>query len=176
MRKLLFLYTVMSLGLISGTAHAAPPEVKAHFTETAPYSTASFRMLMFKVYDIELYTDAEQWSYDAPFALRLIYDTSIEGEDIAERSVDEIEKYHTLTPEEQKEYLATFTRLFPNVKTGDSLTAVYAPGKDMQLYFNGALRGTVTDLTLARRFLDIWLTPKSEYPDIRNTLVKNSRA
>ncbi|MFO0445982.1 MAG: hypothetical protein ACK5YL_02070 [Holosporales bacterium] len=59
--------------VFSGTAGAKPSEVVSVFEAAKPVGTGVLRRLFSKIYQAELWTDSNPWSYEAPFALSLTY-------------------------------------------------------------------------------------------------------
>jgi hypothetical protein len=124
------------------------------------------------VYHTSLWTDAKKWSYKDPFALSITYHMRFTNEELVKKSLEEMERIHGITGQDAKIAEQRLLKLFPTVKPGDRITAYYVPGQKVAFYYNGKLRGELTEKNLLVPFLDIWLSPKTERPEVRAQLLK----
>ncbi len=150
---------------------AAPPEIAPYIKASAPYGTARLTKLVFKVYDATLWTDAVSFSMKKPFALRLQYLMNFDGDDLAQRSIDEMDGQEQLDKTTAAVWQAQLEKLFPDVKKGDHITAIYLPAKGTRLYYNGKFRGSISDPVFSERFIDIWMSPKTSEREVRRRLL-----
>jgi hypothetical protein len=104
-----------------------------------------------------------------------VYSRSLVGRKIAERSLEEMQRQAEVPAEQGKRWLAEMTRLFPDVRDGDRLTGVQRPGEATQFFYNGALRGEVSDALFTRLFFGIWLSPQTSEPALRERLLGQAR-
>ncbi len=166
-------------GLAGGASWAqtpsAPPEVQAHWRAARLQGQGQLRYFGFSIYRARLWApgrvDAQTWWHD-PFALELVYDHALDGAAIAERSLLEMQRQTSLTGDQQTRWLDWMRHAFPNVQSGDRLSAVHAaqePG--LRLYHNGAVRQTSPDREFARLFTGIWLSPQTSQPRMRQALL-----
>jgi hypothetical protein len=132
---------------------------------------AVMRAIGLKVYDISLWTPAKAHSDVEPFALKLIYNMSFKGSDIAKRSVDEMRKVGYTDEAKLKRWGETMTKIFPDVKKGDTLVGVSVPGKEVRFYSQSKLIATVPDVEFGKAFFDIWLSEKTSEPKLRRQLM-----
>lgn len=169
MRRIVFAVLLM---LMPASAYAEKPaEIGAYIKSDRPYGEASLNKLVFHVYDASLWTDADPWSMGKPFALRLKYAMDFKGKNLAERSIDEMNGQSPLSEAQEKVYYQKLAMLFPDVKKGDTITAVYLPAKGTRLYHNGAYKGSITDIDFSRRFIGIWMSEKTSEPKVRKRLL-----
>jgi len=169
MRKIAF---ALLLALLPVTAFAdAPPEIAPYIKAEKPYGAAKLTKLVFHVYDATLWTDAASWTMGKSFALTLRYGMNFDGDDLAARSIDEMEGQEKLDKPTAASWRARLNKLFPDVKKGDRITAVYLPGKETRIYHNGKYRGSVAGALFARRFIDIWMSPRTSEPALRQNLI-----
>jgi hypothetical protein len=96
---------------------------------------------------------------------------NFDREDLAKRSVVEIKKLHELTKEEEKNYQEQLLKIFHSVKKGDEKLAVFTPSKGVLMMYNGQKVGEISDLKLARLFVDIWLNLRGSYPEISKKIL-----
>jgi len=156
-------------------APSAPPEVQSHWRSARLQGQGLMRYFGFAVYRARLWVpsriDAQAW-WQQPFALELVYDRALDGAAIAERSLMEMQRQTTLTSDQQTQWLGWMRQAFPNVQSGDRLSAVHAaqqPG--LRLYHNGAVRQSSSDREFARLFTGIWLSPQTSQPQLRQALL-----
>jgi hypothetical protein len=148
-----------------------PTVIAGSIHTSAPYGQGTYRWLGISAYDAALWTDAATWSWDAPFALALQYHMHFTGKDITERSLSEMQEIEPLSDADKTAYREQFSVLFPDVQSGDVITALYKPGKGAVVYHNGKMTGSIKDDVLARRFLGIWLDKRTSAPSLRKKLL-----
>lgn len=105
------------------------------------------------------------------FALELGYQRSFTGRDIAQRSIDEMRRIGSFTPEQAQRWLQAMQTAFPDVRAGDRLLGVHLPGRGAQFFANGRLTGEVADPAFAELFFGIWLSERSSEPRLRTVLL-----
>lgn len=106
-----------------------------------------------------------------PFTLELAYLRNFEGDDIARRSLKEMQRVDQFTEAQSRAWLAEMTRLFPDVSRGDRLAGIYSPGVGVRFMLNDKPLGEVRDAEFARVFMGIWLSPKTSEPEMRERLL-----
>ena len=154
-----------------GFAYDKPTEIKDKFTADKPYGEGTLHFMLLHVYDTSLWTDAKTFSYEQPFALSITYRMNFSKEELTERSIKEIRRSHNLPDETLARYKKIFLEIYPNVKKGDRITAVYNENKQVEIFYNGVLYGTVADKQFAAPFFDIWLGKKTSELKLRNKLL-----
>lgn len=152
---------------------AAPFAAFANTDPTAGlkrWGNGKFRRFGFLVYEATLWAGDDPQR--PPLALRLDYKRTLAGAAIADASVKEM---RALGADEAalKRWGEQMTRIFPNVKEGDSIIGQYEPGV-ARFYFNGRLVGEVADSDFARWFFGIWLDAKTSAPELRAALLRRS--
>ncbi len=132
---------------------------------------AVMRFFGFKVYDIRLYTAMRPFAAGEPFALELVYDMNLKGRDIAERSIKEMRDQGYNDETKLAKWLDYMTRIFPDIKKGDTLIGVSVPGKEVRYYTRDKFIAAVPDNEFAKAFFDIWLSEKTNEPRLRLSLL-----
>lgn len=154
-------------------ANTAPPELQQALPGARLQGQGRLRFFGLHVYDIRLWTPAgfapEGWA-DSPLALEIEYARTLYGQQIAERSLDEMKRQGEIPPERGSRWLADMARLFPDVKQGDRITGVHQPGVGASFFLNGQRRGEQREADFARRFFGIWLAPQTSEPALRERL------
>jgi hypothetical protein len=161
-----------TLLLAPAPALAAPAEIASVIHSEKPYGAGDAGVLFLTAYTATLWTDAPTWSMEAPFALTLQYGMGFDTEDLVSRTLKEMQHVDPgfdagqaakVTPE--------LNKAFPPVKSGDRITALYAPGQPVVFYRNGGETGRI-DAGFAADFFDIWLSPRTADTALRKGLLK----
>lgn len=155
-------------------APAAQAETAAELTGLTLRGQARFRFYGFTVYDIRLWSAeavaAERWA-DTRLTLELEYLRGFSGKDIAQRSLQEMQRQAPISDAQSAAWLAAMQSAFPDVKTGDRLSGQHEPGVAASFYVNGQLRQRIPDAAFAKLFFGIWLSPKTSEPTLRQQLL-----
>lgn len=112
--------------------------------------------------------------------LELDYLRDFQGQAIAERSLQEMQRVGPIPKAQASVWLSQMKHIFPNVKSGDRISGLQLPGQGAYFWFNGSSIGQIDDPGFARLFFGIWLAPSTSEPDMRNSLLglsttRNSR-
>ena len=125
----------------------------------------------FHVYDASLYRAGNPSSTE--FALDIRYQKSLSGMSIANRSAEEMKKIGV--PDAQAtlwgKELAGF---MPDIESGQTLTAVYAPAQGTVFYHDGKRIAQVPGADFSKAFFGIWLDTKTSAPKLRKDLLGQS--
>ena len=169
------LSTGLLLGLLAavlpGAAQVLPPVVARDIPGLTPFGEGTMRFFGLKVYDVRLWTAMRAFAHTDPFALELIYDLSLSGRDIAERSVKEMRDQGHSDEAKLKRWGEQMAKIFPDIKQGDTLVGVSVPGKEVRFYTREKFIAAIADPEFARAFFDIWLSEKTSAPGVRNRLL-----
>jgi hypothetical protein len=127
------------------------------------------------VYQAKLYASPGENLYLNPLVLELKYSRSLRGKDIADQSIKEL--VHAKVDQESITQLKPMLfDIFPDVNEGDTIKATFDPKTGIIFYFNSTKTlGKLTDLKLAKSFLDIWLGEKTNAKDLRHQLLGNKK-
>jgi len=161
--------------LATGIAWAIPrpEELANHVRATQPYGEGSLSWLFITAYDASLWTDAQRWSMNEPFALTLVYHMSFSTDEMVERTLEEMKALSpNLGPDEMQRHAQLLRRAFPPVKAGDRITAIHTPGQPVRFFHNGRMTATSADSGFADPFFGIWLSPKTSEPSLRRALLR----
>jgi hypothetical protein len=173
MRKLIGL--VAAMVLLTGVAFASvrPSELNGVINAPKPYGTASLTWLFLTAYDASLWTDAPQWSMNDRFALTIAYKMSFTREELVESTIEEMQKVAPgLSRETLAQFASSLAKAYPNVKSGDRITALHEPGKPVRLFHNGTMTSQIDDPGFAEPFFGIWLSPRTSEPSVRAGLLR----
>jgi len=163
----------------AGAAHPTPGEVSSQLPEARLQGQARLRFLGLSVYDARLWTASTlkpgDWTL-APLALELEYLRSLNGVQIAERSLAEMRKQAEISAADGERWLAAMKASFPDVRAGDRITGILLPGRGARFFVNGQPRGEIADTDFARLFFGIWLSPRTSEPALRAALLGVERS
>ncbi len=163
----------------TGALLTAPPVVQSQLAASARLSgQARLTFLGFEVYDASLWVTpgfAQDRFAQHSFALELRYLRDFEGSAIAQRSLREMQRVENVSAEQGERWLASMTRLFPDVRRGDRLTGVHLPAQGLRLLHNDQPLGEIRDPDFARAFMGIWLSPRTSEPQLRRQLLADAR-
>ena len=177
MRRRLLLAALPAFGLAplaQAQSVALPAELAAELPQARLQGSGRLRFLGLRIYDIRLWAGTSpvgaQWA-GVPLALEIEYARSLDGAQIAERSLTEMRRQAEPAAATAERWLAAMKSLFPDVREGDRITGVNLPGQGARFFHNGTLRGEVRDPEFARLFFGIWLSPRSSEPALRDSLL-----
>lgn len=123
------------------------------------------------IYTATLYAPDGVWNAAKPFALSLEYYRSINSKDIADRSVQEMRKQGFSNEVTLAAWNAQMKTIFPNVKKGTQLTAIYQPAQET-IFYNGITPiGVIKGDEFGQWFFAIWLAEKTSEPTLRRALL-----
>ena len=93
-------------------------------------------------------------------------------DDLVERTIKEMKHVDPgLDDADVAKLTPQLNKVYPAVKSGDRLTALYVPGKPLAFSHNGTPTGSI-DMSYARDFLGLWLLPGTSSPDLRKELLR----
>lgn len=123
------------------------------------------------IYEASLYAPQGLWSPFKPFVLSIEYYQEIQGKDIADQSVKEIRLQGFSDEQKLNIWNEQMKALFPDVKKGTILTALYAPAQQTTFYQGDKMIGVIKDGDFGRYFFSIWLSEKTSEPELRRALL-----
>jgi hypothetical protein len=162
---------------LSWAQNAVPPEAAADVPGAQFSGAARLRYFGFDVYDSRLWIGngfrASAFA-QTPLALELTYLRSLSGSAIAERSIKEMRREGSISPEQEARWLKSMETSFPDVKAGDRIVGVHLPGSGARFWFNGQSRPGVADAEFSRYFFGIWLSDNTSEPKLRASLLERA--
>lgn len=168
-------FAIALLSLLMATPPASAKTAwEQHVPDAEKIGSGRMTYMVWNVYDATLFAPNGDWSPNKPFALTLSYLRSLNGKDIAHRSVEEIRKQGF---QDEVKLAAWYSRLkdvFPDVKNGTTLTGVYTPNAHTRFYHNGKEIGTIYDPEFGKYFFGIWLAKTTPAPELRRKLLGRS--
>ncbi|QJW85951.1 hypothetical protein HK414_27375 [Ramlibacter terrae] len=161
----------------AAAAGPLPPAVQAASPSLQPAGRGALTFLGLRVYEARLWVapDFRQARFaEHPLALELHYQRDLRAADIAARSVQEMRRGGAMADEEANRWRAQLQQALPDVRAGDRIVGLHAPGQGLAFLVNGRGSGSIADPKLAARFFGIWLAPSTSEPALRTALLEGT--
>ena len=140
-------------------------------TELNQVGNATLKVLFWTIYDSYLYNkDGVYRGVEPELALRIDYRRNIKQRDLIARTREEWQKQGIYAANSET-WLNQLNVIWPDIKRGDQIVLRVNDQLASEFFFNGNLIGSIDDPAFTQRFLSIWLSEKSSYPDLRDKLV-----
>ncbi|MDB5847163.1 MAG: hypothetical protein JWP29_915 [Rhodoferax sp.] len=158
-------------------AEPVPAEVQTNLPGAVLVGGTRLRVWGFAVYDSRLWAAPGFQTVDygrQPFALELRYLRDFSRADIAERSLQEMQRSGAIPQAMAQRWQDALRAVLPDVKAGDRITGFYQPTGAIaaaRFFFNGQPAGEIRDADFAARFFGIWLSPQTSEPAMRQALI-----
>ncbi|AOT10812.1 chalcone isomerase family protein [Pseudoalteromonas luteoviolacea] len=133
--------------------------------------TARMTYLFWDVYDIRLYSPSGRYEPFEPFVLQLTYLRDLDGQEIAKRSLEEMQKQGFNDAALGEVWLEKMKAIFPDVSENYSLYGVRDVKGATRFYDSEKFLGEITDQSFTKWFFDIWLSEKTTEPKMRLKLL-----
>jgi hypothetical protein len=131
---------------------------------------AQFSVLFWDIYQSRLYTPSGVFDGVKPAVLfEITYQKDITSKDLIERTVEQWQ-HLAVAENEYKPYIKSLTTLWPDITAGDQL-ALSVGDNESYFYFNKKYIGKIDGQGFSALFLDIWLSPKTSQPKLRQQLL-----
>lgn len=161
--------------LSPAAALPVPAHIVQHIADARLSGEGRLTWFGLRVYDARLYVPAVGLNLaeldTQPFALHLTYARKLDGQAIAERSRDEMEKLGAGSEEQRAAWLREMIRIFPDVAAGQTLTGIHLASGVTRFFYDGRLAGEIGDPAFGRAFFAIWLDPRTSAPKLRTELL-----
>ena len=159
-------------------ASASPLATTTPLAGTRMAGEGVLRFLGFEIYRARLWVppgfDADNYTAQ-PLALELTYQRNFTAEAIAKRSIEEMRRVGSFTPQQATGWQQALQAALPDVKPGDRLLGLYQPGAGAVFKMGGRVVGEVADAEFSRLFFGIWLSPQTSEPGLRQELIAATR-
>ena len=162
------LWVSITIALCFTAALPARANVPDSLTEIG---AARLKVFFWTIYDCYLYSkDGIYRGVEPNLTLRIDYRRRIGREDLVDRTRSEWQK-QGLYSEATESWLGELTDMWPDVEKGDQLLMQVTEQLASRFVFNGQVVGSISDPAFTERFLAIWLSEKSSYPEQRKQLL-----
>ena len=160
--------------LVTCSVHGA--ELPKPLTAVRPEFTLSgesaVRWFGLHIYDIALYTQGSPCTSNSTAVLSIRYSISIKGSKFQETMLEEWERMDTASVGQRKAWAQATKSLWPDIKSGERLTAYRVEGGATRFFHGDKEIGRVDDAGFGPAFFEIWLGEKCRYPKARDRLMK----
>ena len=157
---------------------AAPQWLHQSLAGATLAGEGQLRFFGLRIYDARLWVSPgfEASRFGAhPLALELTYQRNFTAEAIAKRSIEEMRRVGSFTPQQATRWQQALQAALPDVKPGDRLLGLYQPGAGAVFKMGGRVVGEVPDAEFSRLFFGIWLSPQTSEPGLRQQLLAATR-
>lgn len=155
--------------LLSGVELPAP--LRPVKPELLPLGQSTLHWFGLHVYDIALYCQAPPYTTDGTAALSIRYNIPIKHSRLLETTRKELKRLKKGAEAQHAGWLKQLDSLWPDLRSGDSLTAFKQRGGPTQFYLGQRLLGEVPDPAFGPAFFAIWLDANCLYPEVRDGLL-----
>lgn len=158
-------------------SHAAIASWQESLPGAQVVGAGDLRVFGFRVYTARLLSADTPLNRHQPFALELTYHRTISRDDLVQASIDEIKRTSdaSINDEQLAAWREQMTLAFVDVREGMTITGVYIPGREARFYVGEKLQHVVQDPQFAKAFFNIWLSPKTRNPQLREQLLGQQR-
>lgn len=140
-------------------------------SELNQVGNATLKVMFWTIYDSYLYNrDGVYRGVEPELVLRIDYRRNIKQQDLIDRTRKEWRKQGVYAASSEA-WLKQLDGIWPDIKRGDQIVLRVDEELASEFFFNGELLGSIADPMFTQRFLSIWLSEKSSYPDLRDQLV-----
>jgi Chalcone isomerase-like len=153
-------------------AEELPAPLKEHKPELTLRGSTTLHWFGIHVYNVALYTEGVPYTTNSTAVLSLRYEISIKHKKLQETTLEEWKRLGKGTPEQREKWISQLDKIWPDIKSGESLSAFLKKDGPTTFYFGDRLLGEVTDVEFGPAFFAIWLDAKCRYPKVRKGLLK----
>lgn len=128
----------------------------------------------FSIYSASLWTADgrfESLNRSLPLALQITYAKNISQEKLIETTLDQWRQLNISTEGQRHIWATQLSRIWPNVKPGDSIITVLTRRGETQFFDSHKRLGTISDPSFGPALLSIWLHPETTAPELRAKLI-----
>ncbi len=156
---------------VTAWAMELPTPLREAKPELRPMGAATLRWFGLHVYDIRLYAPDAAYSTNGAAVLSIRYNISIKRGRLLETTLKEWQRMNTGDALQREGWVKQLDLIWPDLKSGDSLTAFSRPNGSTQFYLGDRLLGEVQDPAFGPAFFAIWLDANCSYPKVRDGLL-----
>ena len=164
-------------------AVVSPPAYAIDWLSWRSVGSATFSWGPFTLYTSQLLTPEGRYeALNQDRALIITYQRKISSNELVDATRDQWQELGILKQEPQSEtWLSMLKTLWPDVVPGSQLAFVFHHQQGQFWYRASAAQKTFTPLGLpqsssfSRQFLAIWLSPQTQYPELRKQLIGEAK-
>ncbi len=162
---------LVALVLVFSSLYLQAQNLQDFFNDPKKVGEARLSVYFWDIYDASLFASNGTFAEGKPFALELKYLRKFKGKEIASRSVDEMRKLGMHDEIKLAKWYQAMQEIFPNVKSGETITGIVDEQQISHFYFNKKSLGSVHDKEFSQWFFNIWLSDRTSEPEMREQLL-----
>ncbi len=166
--------TACIMAMIGINPALASDLVQGYLPDARPVGQGRLSVFMWDVYDATLFAPQGVWERGGPLALTLDYLRQIDGNQIVDRSIEEIREQGFKDEVKLAAWHTQMKAIFPDVREGITLTGILLENGETVFLKNGLEIGRIKDPAFGKAFFDIWLSDKTSAPRLRKKLLGQS--
>lgn len=151
--------------------YAEIPQVQRYVNNATEKGKARLKYFIWNVYDATLYTPFGAAQENGPFALRLDYLIDLKGKDIASRSIQEMRGQGFDDEATLAKWEGQMKNIFPDILSGQNIIGIRDSQGHTIFYQDETKIGEINDPNFTKAFFDIWLSPQTSQPVMRQQLL-----
>lgn len=163
------------LGLIMSVCLTGAAELPAPLLAVQPemrlVGSARMRVWGLHIYDISLYSAETPYTTNSTAVLTLHYNVSIKRDRLLETTLEEWDRLGIVDSPQRREWIGQLAMLWPDVRPGDTLTALRRGNGSTDCYQGDRMVGEVKDPAFGPAFFAIWLDANCSHPKSRESLL-----
>jgi len=173
--KQAFLFSLLLLATAPLLAGELPSPLKDRQPALSLLGSSTLHWFGLHVYEVTLYTESTPYITNATAVLSLRYAISIRHKKLQEATLQEWKRLGQGTPEQQEKWISQLDKIWPDIKSGEILSAFVKKDGPTTFYFGDSLIGEVADVAFGPAFFAIWLDEGCRYPKVRKGLLKEDQ-
>ena len=134
----------------------------------------TLKVLMWEVYDLQLFTDGTPFSWSNKFMLEFDYSRELKKESVIDASLKEFKLQPNVTDKDIKAWEVYLEQVIQPVQKGTKASVMWVPEGQIVFNYEGSPTSTIENEDFARAFLNIWLGEKTSRPKLRSQLLGDS--
>lgn len=170
---------LLGLGLVLAVPGFAGPALPTAVQNVLPdahwqcLGQGEMRWYGLALYQASLWTQngTRRVTPDTPFAFVIEYERHFSGARLASTSISEMRRLRLADENQLTRWGAELARIFPDVKTGQTITGINLPGQGVRFFHHDKPIGAITDPAFGRAFFGIWLHEQTRAAALRNQLL-----
>lgn len=154
----------------------SPAPIDMYVSSPGLVGEATLKVMLWNIFDAELYASSGDFFPDKPFALALSYRRNFSSQSIIAETIKQIETQRSASSAAIARWRTQLESIIPNVKSGMTITGIRTDDGQTVFYSNDELSGRITDQQFTRLFFNIWLGETTSRPELRRRLLGYSQS
>ena len=154
----------------------ARADALAEFMPTARLvGAARFKVILFKIYDAELFAPNGKFRRTGPYALRLTYLINAKKDRIISSTVKEMKRQKAASKSVIEGWIPLMEQHFISMDEGSQADFINTGDGRLLLTANGKLIGEIDDAAFTTALMNVWLGPKVRDKKFQDRLMGRAR-